>query len=96
MKRLTLLLLLGSAPALFAQKGFIQLFNGKDFTGWKVGGDVGVTDPSWSRDGSRVAYVSIFSGDGQLYAADVVSGARTQLTADGPPKSSPSWSGSGN
>jgi 3-keto-disaccharide hydrolase len=39
MTRLTLLLLLVAAPAAFAQKGWISLFNGKDFTGWKVGGD---------------------------------------------------------
>src|SRR3954451_18845636 len=39
MKHLTVLLLLASAPAAFAQKGWISLFNGKDFTDWKVGGD---------------------------------------------------------
>lgn len=38
MKRLTLILLLVMTPA-FAQRGFKQLFNGKDFTGWKIGGD---------------------------------------------------------
>jgi hypothetical protein len=38
MKHLALILLL-AAPATFAQDGFISLFNGKDFTGWKVGGD---------------------------------------------------------
>jgi hypothetical protein len=32
-------LLLASAPAVFAQAGFTQLFNGKDFTGWKISGD---------------------------------------------------------
>jgi hypothetical protein len=36
-KRLTLLLLLASAA--FAQEGWISLFNGKDFTNWKVGGN---------------------------------------------------------
>jgi hypothetical protein len=39
MNRLTLLLLLAAAPAAFAQGGWISLFNGKDFTGWKIGGD---------------------------------------------------------
>lgn len=39
MKRLTLLLLLAAVPAAFAQGGWISLFNGKDFTGWKIGGD---------------------------------------------------------
>jgi hypothetical protein len=39
MHRLTLFLLLAAAPAAFAQSGWISLFNGKDFTGWKIGGD---------------------------------------------------------
>ena len=40
MNRLTLLsLILAAAPAAFAQAGFTQLFNGKDFTGWKVSGN---------------------------------------------------------
>jgi len=34
-----LILLLATATAGFAQGDWIQLFNGKDFTGWKVGGD---------------------------------------------------------
>jgi len=38
MNRLALILLL-AAPAAFAQDGWIRLFNGKDFTDWKVGGD---------------------------------------------------------
>ena len=39
MKHLILVLLLAATPAAFAQRGFKQLFNGKDFTGWKIGGD---------------------------------------------------------
>jgi len=39
MKRLTMILMLAAAPAAFAQSGFVSLFNGKDFTGWKIGGD---------------------------------------------------------
>ena len=38
MKRLALILLI-AAPASMAQDGWISLFNGKDFTDWKVGGD---------------------------------------------------------
>jgi hypothetical protein len=38
MKRLALIVLL-AAPAAFPQGGWISLFNGKDFTGWKVSGD---------------------------------------------------------
>jgi hypothetical protein len=33
------LLLAAAAPAAFAQGGWTSLFNGKDFTGWKIGGD---------------------------------------------------------
>jgi Tol biopolymer transport system component len=57
----------------------------------KVSGGDGVTDPSWSPDGLSIAFVSVVSGDGQLYAAAVTSGLRTQLTSDPTPKSSPSW-----
>src|SRR5437870_90604 len=39
MNRLTFLLLVAATPAALAQSGWIALFNGKDFTGWKVGGD---------------------------------------------------------
>lgn len=38
MKRLILFALL-AAPLTFAQRGWISLFNGKDTTGWKIGGD---------------------------------------------------------
>jgi hypothetical protein len=34
----TAILILAAAPA-FAQDGWITLFNGKDLTGWKIGGD---------------------------------------------------------
>jgi hypothetical protein len=34
-----LVLVLAAASPAFAQDGWISLFNGKDFTGWKVGGD---------------------------------------------------------
>ena len=39
MNRLTLILLLAAAPAAFSQDGWVSLFNGKDMTGWKIGGD---------------------------------------------------------
>lgn len=39
MHRLILALLLAVSPAAVAQDGWISLFNGKDFTGWKIGGD---------------------------------------------------------
>jgi TolB protein len=58
----------------------------------KLSGADGVTDPTWSPDGLSIAFVSVVSGDGQLYAASVSTGLRTQLTFDATPKSSPSWS----
>ena len=63
---------------------------------WRVSGGGGVTDPTWSPDGTSVAFVSVVSGDGQLYTAEAASGLTTQLTFDSTPKSSPSWSHSGN
>jgi hypothetical protein len=39
MRLASLLLLLAAAPAAFTQDGWISLFNGKDLTGWKIGGD---------------------------------------------------------
>ena len=38
MKRLILLALVAAMPTGFGQDGWISLFNGKDFTGWKIGG----------------------------------------------------------
>lgn len=61
----------------------------------KVTGGNGVTDPTWSPDGTSIAFVSVVAGDGQLYTADAASGLTTQLTFDAPPKSSPSWARSG-
>src|SRR5215510_2877864 len=39
MNRRTFNSLLAATPAALAQSGFVSLFNGKDFTGWKVGGN---------------------------------------------------------
>jgi hypothetical protein len=52
MNRLTLIFLLVTAPAAFAAGDWISLFNGKDFTGWKVGGD---QDSFRVKDGALVA-----------------------------------------
>jgi TolB protein len=59
---------------------------------WQVSGSGGATDPTWSPDGSRIAFVGVTSGDGQLYAAEAASGLQTQLTFGATWKSSPSWS----
>ena len=39
MLRFTFILALAAAPAAFAQDGWTNLFNGKDFTNWKVSGN---------------------------------------------------------
>jgi hypothetical protein len=51
MNRLALILLLVT-PLTFAQDGWISLFNGKDLTGWKVGGD---ENTFHIKDGAMVA-----------------------------------------
>jgi hypothetical protein len=52
MNRLILALLMAVVPAAVAQDGWIQLFNGKDFTGWKIGGNV---DSFTIQDGAMMA-----------------------------------------
>ena len=54
MNRLILVWLLAAAPVAFAQGGWISLFNGKDFTGWKIGGDQNTFK---IKDGAMVAKV---------------------------------------
>src|SRR2546430_973135 len=39
MSRLTLIFAVAAAPVAFAQDGWISLFNGKEFTDWKIGGN---------------------------------------------------------
>jgi hypothetical protein len=51
MNRVVLMVML-AASAAFAQSGWISLFNGKDSTGWKVGGD---QDSFKVKDGALVA-----------------------------------------
>jgi TolB protein len=58
----------------------------------RVSGPEAATDPTWSPDGLSVAFVSIVSGDGQLYTASVATGLQAQLTFDPTQKLSPSWS----
>lgn len=50
--RLASILLFAAAPAAFAQDGWISLFNGKDFTGWKIGGN---QESFQIKDGAMVA-----------------------------------------
>jgi hypothetical protein len=39
MPSLPLILAVAAVPVAFAQDGWISLFNGKDFTDWKIGGN---------------------------------------------------------
>jgi hypothetical protein len=50
--RFTLIFALAAAPMAFAQNGWISLFNGKDFTGWKIGGN---QETFKIKDGAMVA-----------------------------------------
>jgi hypothetical protein len=50
--RFTLIFALAAAPMAFAQRGFTSLFNGKDFTGWKISGN---QDTFTIKDGAMVA-----------------------------------------
>ena len=52
MNRSIWILLLVAAHSTFAQQGWISLFNGKDFTGWKIGGDQNTFQ---IKDGAMVA-----------------------------------------
>jgi Tol biopolymer transport system component len=42
------------------------------------------SDPTWSPDGSRIAFVSTRSGNGQLHVMPAAGGAATQLTVYSP------------
>src|SRR5438105_13551979 len=69
MNRLALIVLLAAAPTAVAQSGWIQLFNGKDFTGWKVGGD----QTSFQiKDGALVAHGPVAHAfyDGRVHNHD--------------------------
>lgn len=52
MTRFAFLFVIATAPMTFAQKGWTSLFNGKDFTGWKIGGNQGSFQ---IKDGAMVA-----------------------------------------
>src|SRR5260370_14703847 len=40
MRRLILIFAVAAVPVAFAQDGWISLFNGKDFTDWRIGGNL--------------------------------------------------------
>lgn len=53
------------------------------------------TAPAWSPDGARVAFISVRSGNWDLYLADVASGQVTQLTDHAAADVAPTWSPDG-
>jgi len=50
------------------------------------------SDPAWSPDGSRIAFIST---DYQIFVMNANGSGRKQLTTDSPPKSQPAWSPDG-
>jgi Tol biopolymer transport system component len=53
------------------------------------------TDPAWSPDGSRIAYVSTKDGQTDIYVMELASGAVTRLTSSGGWNGNPTWSPDG-
>jgi TolB protein len=53
------------------------------------------TDPAWSPDGQRIAYVSTKDGQTDLYVMALASGAVTRLTNSGGWNGNPTWSPDG-
>jgi TolB protein len=53
------------------------------------------SSPSWSRDGSKVVFVSNRSGQSAFYTANIDGTGITQVPSTGPADSDPSWSPDG-
>jgi TolB protein len=53
------------------------------------------TDPSWSPDGTRIAYVSTKDGETALYVMDLIDSKVTRLTRGGGWNGNPTWSPDG-
>jgi len=53
------------------------------------------TDPAWSPDGRRLAYVSTKDGETDIYVLELESGHVTRLTDDGSWNGNPTWSPDG-
>ena len=53
------------------------------------------TDPAWSPDGKKLAYVSTRDGETDIYVLEIASGAVTRLTSDGSWNGNPTWSPDG-
>jgi hypothetical protein len=48
--------------------------------------------PSWSMDGSRIAFTSTRTGNGDIYVMDANGNGQTRLTTDAAAESDPDWS----
>ncbi|MGQ7248902.1 amidohydrolase family protein [Halomonas sp. V046] len=53
------------------------------------------SDPAWSRDGSRLAYISDSAGSLDVWVLDLESGLKTRLTTDDGAELYPAWSPDG-
>lgn len=54
--------------------------DGADLTQVRSGGDRAILSPAWDRDGRRLAYMEFWSGHGQLFVQDAVTGRRRAVT----------------
>lgn len=65
------------------------------FTPARLSSDASDTAPSWSPDGSKVAFTSARDGNWELYWVDVASGQETRLTDQAATDVAPVWSSDG-
>lgn len=54
-----------------------------------------ILSPSWSPDGSRLAYVSFEGGNSAIYIQDIIQGTRAKVSAKKGINSAPAWSPDG-
>lgn len=54
-----------------------------------------ILSPSWSPDGSRLAYVSFETGNSAIFVQDIIQGTRAKVSAKSGINSAPAWSPDG-